>query len=79
MDECKPILNTGLRGFTVATTRISDVDGKAGKLIYACSAELELNPPREHISLNGKGSWTNFSLDVLAPVATDIVIKEGGC
>lgn len=34
MDECKPILNTGLRGFTVATTRISDVDGKAGKLIY---------------------------------------------
>jgi len=34
MDECKPILNTGLRGFTVATTKISDVDGKAGKLIY---------------------------------------------
>ena len=34
MEECKPILNTGLRGFKVATTRISDVDGLAGKLIY---------------------------------------------
>lgn len=34
MDECRPILNTGLRGFTVATTKISDVDGKAGKLLY---------------------------------------------
>jgi len=27
-------MNTGLRGFTVASSRISDVDGKAGKLIY---------------------------------------------
>lgn len=34
MDECRPILNTGLRGLTVATTKISDVDGKAGKLLY---------------------------------------------
>jgi citrate synthase len=34
MEECKPILNTGLRGFKVATTKISDVDGLAGKLIY---------------------------------------------
>jgi citrate synthase len=34
MDVCKPILNTGLRGFKVASTRISDVDGAAGKLIY---------------------------------------------
>jgi citrate synthase len=34
MEECKPILNTGLRGFKVATTRISDVDGLTGKLIY---------------------------------------------
>lgn len=34
MDECRPILNTGLRGFTVATTRISDVDGAIGKLVY---------------------------------------------
>ncbi len=29
MEECRPILNTGLRGFKVATTRISDVDGAA--------------------------------------------------
>jgi 2-methylcitrate synthase len=34
MDVCQPILNTGLRGFKVATTRISDVDGLAGKLVY---------------------------------------------
>lgn len=34
MEECRPILNTGLRGFTVATTKISDVDGTAGKLVY---------------------------------------------
>ncbi|QTA79269.1 Citrate synthase [Desulfonema limicola] len=33
-DECKPVLNTGLRGVTVASTRISDVNGKEGKLIY---------------------------------------------
>ena len=34
MEACKPILNTGLRGFKVASTRISDVDGATGKLIY---------------------------------------------
>jgi len=34
MTECKPILNTGLRGFSVATTKISDVDGARGKLLY---------------------------------------------
>lgn len=34
MEECKPILNTGLRGFQVASTRISDVDGVIGKLVY---------------------------------------------
>jgi len=34
MEECRPILNTGLRGFTVATTRISHVDKMADKLIY---------------------------------------------
>ncbi len=33
-DDCKPILNTGLRGVTVASTKISDVIGKEGKLIY---------------------------------------------
>ncbi|MFZ1985470.1 MAG: citrate/2-methylcitrate synthase, partial [Desulfatitalea sp.] len=33
-DACKPILNTGLRGVTVASTKISDVIGDKGKLIY---------------------------------------------
>ena len=34
MEECVPTRNTGLRGVKVATTKISDVDGTAGKLIY---------------------------------------------
>jgi len=34
MEACQPILNTGLRGFKVATTRIGDVDGTAGRLVY---------------------------------------------
>ncbi len=34
MESCQPILNTGLRGFKVATTRISDIDGVAGRLVY---------------------------------------------
>jgi citrate synthase len=33
-EECIPTKNTGLRGVTVASTRISDVNGAAGKLIY---------------------------------------------
>lgn len=34
MEECKPILNTGLRGVTIASTKVSDVIGDEGKLIY---------------------------------------------
>lgn len=34
MEECTPTLNTGLRGVTVASTKISDVRGDEGKLIY---------------------------------------------
>jgi len=34
MEECKPVLNTGLRGVTVASTKISNVIGDQGKLIY---------------------------------------------
>ena len=34
MPECQNIVNTGLRGVTIASTRISDVDGAAGKLVY---------------------------------------------
>lgn len=34
MEACQPIVNTGLRGVTIASTKISDVDGAAGKLVY---------------------------------------------
>ncbi len=34
MEECKPAVNTGLRGVTIASTKISDVIGDQGKLIY---------------------------------------------
>ncbi len=34
MEESTSAINTGLRGIPVASTRISDVDGKAGRLIY---------------------------------------------
>ncbi len=34
MDECTPVLNTGLRGIDVASSKICDVRGKEGKLIY---------------------------------------------
>ena len=34
MEECKPILNTGLRGVVIAESRICDVDGPNGRLIY---------------------------------------------
>ena len=34
MTEMKDILNTGLRGVTIASTKISLVDGATGKLIY---------------------------------------------
>ncbi len=34
MNECTPILNTGLRGIEVASSKICDVRGKEGKLIY---------------------------------------------
>ncbi len=30
----KKVINTGLRGVTIASTKISDVDGAAGKLVY---------------------------------------------
>jgi len=34
MNECMSILNTGLRGVDVASSKICDVRGKEGKLIY---------------------------------------------
>ncbi len=34
MEECKTILNTGLRGVVIADTRICEVDGANGRLIF---------------------------------------------
>jgi citrate synthase len=34
MEICKPAINTGLRGVTIASTKVSDVIGDEGKLIY---------------------------------------------
>lgn len=34
VEDCKPSINTGLRGVTIASTKISDVIGDLGKLIY---------------------------------------------
>lgn len=34
VEECKPVLNTGLRGLVIASSKISDVRGQEGKLIY---------------------------------------------
>ena len=34
MNDNNSIINKGLRGVTIASTKISDVDGRAGKLIY---------------------------------------------
>lgn len=34
VEECKPVLNTGLRGLVIASSKISDVKGREGKLIY---------------------------------------------
>ncbi|MBW2366499.1 MAG: citrate (Si)-synthase [Deltaproteobacteria bacterium] len=34
MDNVKDMLNTGLRGITIASTKVSDVRGEEGKLIY---------------------------------------------
>ncbi len=34
MESCKPAINTGLRGVTIASTKVSDVIGDEGKLIY---------------------------------------------
>lgn len=34
MEECRPAVNTGLRGVTIASTKVSDVIGDKGILIY---------------------------------------------
>lgn len=52
MNECMSIINTGLRGVDVASTKISNVDGKAGKLIYRgyLVADLAENATYEEVA-----------------------------
>ena len=52
MEECRPILNTGLRGFAVATSRISLVDKAAEKLIYRgyLASDLAKNSTFEEVA-----------------------------
>jgi type IV pilus modification protein PilV len=71
--EC--VLNDGV---TTATLKVYNYD-KAGKYIYACSNELDLERARAHKKDNGQGSWTYFNILVYETLVTDIVIKEGGC
>ena len=82
MDECKPILNTGLRGVTIASTKISDVRGEEGKLIYrgylvqdlAESASFE---EVTHLLLHERLPSTAELAELKAQLATDMPIPEG--
>lgn len=82
MDECKPILNTGLRGVTIASTKISDVRGEEGKLIYrgylvqdlAESASFE---EVTHLLLQERLPSTDELAQLKAQLASDMAIPEG--
>jgi citrate synthase len=82
MDECKPILNTGLRGVTIASTKVSDVRGEEGKLIYrgylvqdlAESASFE---EVTHLLLNERLPTSKELAKLKAQLATDMAIPEG--
>jgi citrate synthase len=82
MDECKPMLNTGLRGVTIASTKISDVRGEEGKLIYrgylvqdlAESASFE---EVTHLLLHERLPTTTELAQIKAQLATDMPIPEG--
>lgn len=82
MDECKPILNTGLRGVTIASTKISDVRGEEGKLIYrgylvqdlAESASFE---EVTHLLLQERLPSAEELTQLKAQLATDMAIPEG--
>jgi citrate synthase len=82
MDECKPILNTGLRGVTIASTKISDVRGEEGKLIYrgylvqdlAESASFE---EVTHLLLHERLPTASELADLKTQLASDMAIPEG--
>jgi citrate synthase len=75
MEECKTILDTGLRDVIVASTKISHVDGNAGKLIYRgyLAKELAENATFEEIAhlllyekLPDKNQLESFKKQLLA-------------
>jgi citrate synthase len=82
MEECKPILNTGLRGVTIASTKISDVRGEEGKLIYrgylvqdlAESASFE---EVAHLLLYERLPTTAELAEMKAQLAADMAIPQG--
>ncbi len=88
-NEPKAILNTGLRGVTVASTRISDVDGAAGKLMYrgylatdlaASSSFEEVVYLLLHERLPQKEELTQFKAQLIKEIAlpTEVIQALSG-
>jgi citrate synthase len=82
MEECKPILNTGLRGITIASTKISDVRGEEGKLIYRGYLVQDLAESATfeeviHLLLNERLPTTAELAELRARLVADMPIPEG--
>jgi citrate synthase len=82
MDDCKPILNTGLRGVTIASTRISDVRGEEGKLIYRGYLVQDLAESATfeeviHLLLYERLPTAKELVDLKSRLAADMAIPEG--
>ena len=82
MDDCKPILNTGLRGVTIASTKISDVRGEEGKLIYRGFLVQDLAESASfeeviYLLLNERLPSTTELVALKALLAQNMVIPEG--
>jgi citrate synthase len=82
MDDCKPILNTGLRGVTIASTKISDVRGEEGKLIYRGYLVQDLAESASFeevvcLLLNERLPSTAELTELRAQLAADMSIPEG--
>jgi citrate synthase len=82
MDECKPILNTGLRGVTIASTKVSDVQGEKGKLIYRGYLVQDLAESASFeevvcLLLNERLPSTAELAELRTQLAADMTIPEG--
>jgi citrate synthase len=82
MDDCKPILNTGLRGVTIASTKISDVRGAEGKLIYRGYLVQDLAESASfeevvHLLLYEKLPTATELTALRSRLAADMAIPEG--